>query len=273
MVDWVALGIEYGEKVLSLIVSLIVVYVCYIIVAKSTEKALSLKAKSKKEKANIRLFLYLLRVVFWIVGFLVVIFVLTGSLAGLGVSAGLMTAALGWALQRPITGVAAWIMVILKKPFQIGDRIAIGDVKGDVVDITLTHIYLGEIGGTTSAEESSGRIILIPNAQLFELRLINYTLNDDYVLDEVITLVTYEGSLEKAIDICIKSAKKHIDEGVGEPHVQVIQKGSGVHLITRYRVQAENRVSTASAITQEIVETIGKTKDVEIAYPHRHIVK
>jgi len=69
------------------------------------------------------------------------------SLTGIGVSAGLLLAALAWALQRSITGIAVWLMIIIKRPFEIGEIIIIGDIKGDVADITLTQIHIKEIGG------------------------------------------------------------------------------------------------------------------------------
>ncbi len=76
-----------------------------------------------------------------------------GSFAGLGIFAGLFSAAMGWALQRPITRAVAWLMIVTRGLVRIGDRILVGQVKGDVKDITLTHIYMEEIGGTIHSEE------------------------------------------------------------------------------------------------------------------------
>ncbi len=115
---------------------------------------------------------------------------LHASWTALGLGVGLLSVAIGWALQRPITGMAAWFMIVVKRPFEIGDRVTIGAVKGDVVDITLTHIYINEIGGLVPSEENSGRTIMIPNSVLFEQNIINYTLQNEFVLDQVVTMVT-----------------------------------------------------------------------------------
>ena len=64
---------------------------------------------------------------------------------------------LGWSLQRPVTDIAAWLMVMIKRPFKIGDRIIIRGVRGDVLEISPTHILLGEVGGCFVAAGCSGR--------------------------------------------------------------------------------------------------------------------
>ena len=93
---------------------------------------------------------------------------LSGSIQALGISAGFLGMVVGWSLQAPVTGVAAWLMLILKRPFRIGQRVIIAGIKGDVEDITLTHVILNQVGGTVAGEERSGRGILIPNAIPFQ---------------------------------------------------------------------------------------------------------
>ena len=117
---------------------------------------------------------------------------LSGSLRTLGISAGFLGMVLGWSLQAPVTGIAAWLMLILKRPFKIGDRVIIAGITGDVMDITLTHVILNQVGGTVSSEERSGRGILIPNAILFGQTITNYTLEEEYILVEVPVRITFD---------------------------------------------------------------------------------
>jgi small-conductance mechanosensitive channel len=192
----------------------------------------------------------------------------------------LLSAALGFALQRPITNVAAWIMIIFKRPFEIGDRIIITmsdeKIRGDVKDITLSHIYLEESGGTVQSDDNSGRIIIVPNHFLFEYSVINYTLQHDFILDEVITTVTYDSDLDLANKICLQAAKKVTKEFKKEvPKNQFIRnffEPSGVNVHARYYVPARRRQEISSQITYEIFKAINKEKKVEIAYPHTEIV-
>lgn len=240
-----------------------------------TKKRFLVGAKTRKERSNIEIFF---RAGQYFVFLLVLIFTIlsyAGSLAGIGLAAGFLTAALGWALQRPITGMAAWLMVILKRPFEIGDRIIIGEVKGDVVDVTLTHIHLGEIGGTIKAEESSGRIILIPNSKLFEENIINYTKTGETILDEVKFSITFESDLKESKEIAGLAAKavlKDFGEKMQEPYLRIWFHDSGMNVLVRYFAPAVSREEIRSLITQEIFHRVQASKNVEFAYPHTEVL-
>ena len=267
-------------KYLPLIKTIVIVVILFLVlnfIVALVKRSMLKKATTKKHKSNVQIFSRIIRIIIIIVLILTAFSSYYGSWTGLGIWAGLFSAALGWALQRPITGVAAWIMVVTKRPFEIGDRIMIGDTKGDVSDISLSHIYLSEVGGTIASEELSGRVIMIPNSILFEQKIINYTMQDEYILDEVITLVTYESDLEKAKEICYDAGLKFLDQDLkkhGEkPLVRVFQQDSGIHVKVRYRVRTSKRIETLSEIHNEIINNINKTKGVNIAYPHMHIVR
>jgi len=262
-------------RILKVIIVALILYLFFSLIFQRTKKRFLKKAKTKKERSNVEIFF---RVIQYIIVTLVIIFAFLffgGSFTGIGLAAGLLSAALGWALQRPITGIAAWLMVVLKRPFEIGDRIIIGSVKGDVLDITLTHIHIGEIGGTISAEESSGRIILIPNAKLFEEDIINYTKESEDILDEVKFSVTFESNIEKAKKIAKESANKVL-EGFGkkiqEPYLRTWFQPNGIDVVIRYFVSAILREKVRSQITQEIYNKVQPARDVEFAYPHTEVV-
>jgi small-conductance mechanosensitive channel len=135
-----------------------------------------------------------------------VIIAMSGSLKLLGLTAGFFGMMLGWSLQQPVTGIAAWLMIILKKPFRIGDRVIIAGITGDVTAITLTHVILNQVGGSIGGEEKSGRGILIPNAILFQNTIINYTLEQAHMLDEVPVRLTFDSDWELAKKLTIEAA-------------------------------------------------------------------
>ena len=168
---------------------------------------------------------------------------MSGSLKLLGLTAGFFGMMLGWSLQQPVTGIAAWLMIILKKPFKIGDRVIIAGITGDVTGISLTHVILNQVGGSVGGEERSGRGILIPNAILFQHVIINYTLDQEFMLDEVPVRLTFDSDWERAKEIMIAAAKEVtqdiIDEdgrgavhprgvpGLGHPGAPALQHDSG----------------------------------------------
>lgn len=258
-----------------IIVIVIAVYLGFNWFLGAVQKRLLLNAKTKKEKSNVKIFFQVSRYI--LISLIAVFAVLsyTGSFAGIGLTAGLLSAALGWALQRPITGIAAWLMVVIKRPFEIGDRVVIGGIKGDILEITLTHIHVGEIGGTIASEESSKREILIPNAKLFEENIINYTREDELILDQVKFTVTFESNINKAQNIAKESAKEIIKEylkKIEKPYTRIRFQSSGVDIYARYYITASKREEVSSEITQKIFEKAGKLKEVEFAYPHTEVL-
>lgn len=263
--------------VLRTIITIVVVFIILNFIFNRIKRRLVVLARTKKQKSNVEIFSKLLKYLLVLILLLAAIFSYSGSLTGLGIGIGLFSAALGWALQRPITGIAAWIMIVTKRPFEIGDRILIGETKGDVVDISLTHIHLSEIGGTIASEEISGRIIMIPNSILFEQKIINYTLQNEFILDEATSLITYESDLEKAKKICYNAALKFLDKELKEkkelPFVRVFQSDSGIQVKVRYKVRVSKRIEILSNIHNEIINKIKEAKGVKVAYPHVHLIK
>jgi len=253
----------------------IILYFIFARLLKILKKRLLKKAKTKKEKSNVEIFF---RATQYFLILLLIIFAFLaygGSLTGIGVVAGLLSAAFGWALQRPITGMAAWLMIVIKRPFEIGDRVIIGNIKGDVVDITLTHIHIKEIGGTIASEETSGRVILIPNAKLFEENIINYTYQGELILDQVKFTVTYESNLEKAQKIAQDSAKEVLSEYLlqpEQPYTRTWFQPSGVDVYVRYKALAQKREEISSKITKKIFDKVIPSREVEFAYPHQEVL-
>ena len=269
----------WGDKAIPFLRTIIIVVVVFIIfnfIFMLIKRGLLKRAKTKKQISNVEIFSRVIKYLFIVILLLIAIFSYSGSWTGFGLSVGLMSAALGWALQRPITGIAGWILVIVKRPFEIGDRIIIGGVKGDVVDITLNHIYISEVGGLVGGEENSGRTVMIPNAKLFEQDITNYTLHDDYILDQVAVTVTYECNLDHSIKIALDAAKKHTKEFAKhvkkEPYVLTYFEPNGVNVRARYLAPAKRLQEISSRITKEIKDKITEAKDVEIAYPHTEVV-
>lgn len=270
-------AMSYLPAAIPVLIGLIIAFVIYKLITMALRKAVMRRARTKKQKSNSLMFLSVWRYGFTLLLiFGIILFVVGGDLSGLGVWAGLMSAALGWALQRPITGLAGWIMVLMKKPFQIGDRILIAGVKGDVSDIGITHIELKEVGGTIASEETSGRSVLIPNSKLFEQDIINYTLKDDFILDEVSVAITYESDLGNAIKISEDAVKKvtkdFASEAPKKPFIRTFFAPSAIDVKARYYVKPNDRIRVSSDLTQEIFRGISKSRNVEIAYPHTEVV-
>ena len=195
----------------------------------------------------------------FVIGVFVVI-ALSGSLKLLGLSAAFLGMILGWSLQAPVTGIAAWLMIILKRPFNIGDRVIIAGVTGDVTDITLTHVILNQVGGTVGGEERSGRGVLIPNAILFAQVIMNYTLDAKTMLDEVPVRITFDSDYELAKKIMLEAANevmsKVIRDTKEEPFIRTEFFEAGIIIRLRYQTIPSRRQEFSSLIVEKILEGI-----------------
>lgn len=222
---------------------------------------------------NVENFLLLYRYVFMGAGFIFVLVSLSGHLTALGLSAAFVGMVLGWSLQAPVTGIAAWLMIILKRPFRIGDRVIIAGIIGDVIDINLTHIVLNQVGGTVGGEEKSGRGVLIPNATLFQQVIYNYTLETNFILDEVLVRLTFDSDFDLAEQICVKAAtevtKDIIAETNFQPSIRCEFFESGVLVRLRYQAKPSERQKLSTEITRKVLhEFKANFNRVQFCFPH-----
>ncbi|MEK7396834.1 MAG: mechanosensitive ion channel family protein [Candidatus Poribacteria bacterium] len=271
----VILDIVLASKYKGVLLSVIIVISLLIIrriLTKLIEAYISRKALKEE---NIIQFMMTWKYIWTAIIFIMGIIGLSGSMKVVGISAGFMGMVLGWSLQAPVTGIAAWLMIILKRPFKIGNRVIIAGIIGDVMDVTLTHIILNQVGGTVGGEERSGRAVLIPNAIMFSQVIMNYTLQQDYILDEVPVRITFDSDWEEAEKILIKAAKdvtkEIIDKTGDQPFIRAELFDAGVLMRLRYKVEPPNRQETSTYIVREIFREFGNNPKVEFCYPKSEI--
>ncbi len=233
----------------------------------------SLRRQNRNE-SQIAQVMTMVKYAFMLTGIIMVVVSMSGSLAAMGLTVAFVGMIMGWSLQRPVTGVAAWLMVMIKRPFVIGDRIIIQGVRGDVLDITPTHILLGEVGGTIGGEEASNRGILIPNAVLFDQMVTNYAVSEEskFILAEVNVRVSYESDYQLAIKTLEECARQCTGEIIAQTDKQPLVRSeffdSGVMMRLRYQTIATEREQISSDIVGLIVKAFGESETLGFAYPH-----
>lgn len=116
------------------------------------------------------------------------------SLAGLG----LASLVLGFALQAPITSFIAWLYIIFRRPYQVGDRIQISKHKGDVIEISYLDTIIQECSGDyLGNDRRSGRLIHFPNSKILTDRIINYSgPQKPFIWNETAVQVAYTSDLQ-----------------------------------------------------------------------------
>jgi small-conductance mechanosensitive channel len=182
---------------------------------------------------------------------------------------------LGWSLQAPVSGVAAWALVSAKRPFRIGDRVLFPSLglTGDVLDVGFMYTTLNQVGGSIGSEEAIGRSILIPNAMLFSQVAINYTPKQlaPYFVDEVIIRLTFDSDWEVAEKILLDAARNVtgaiIRETGKEPYIRSDVYDYGVYMRLRYMTPAWDRPRIAHEINKQVFRDFQRNPRVDFAIP------
>jgi small-conductance mechanosensitive channel len=209
------------------------------------------------------------------------------AFARFGAFLGLLSAGLAIALKDPLTNIAGWIFISTRKPFSVGDRIQVGEHTGDVIDIRLFQFAILEVGNWVDADQSTGRIIHIPNGTVFLHPQANYSKGFEYIWNEIPVLVTFESNWERTKSILEKIISQHaehltrtVEKQIKEatkkylityvhltPIVYTSVRDSGVLLTIRYLCDVRKRRTSEHAIWEDILKEFARNRDIEFAYP------
>lgn len=200
---------------------------------------------------------------------------------------GLLSAGIAIALKDLLVNLAGWIFILWRRPFDVGDRIEIGPHAGDVIDVRIFEFSLLEIGKWVHADQSTGRVLHIPNGWVLTHSLANFTRGFNFIWNEIEVLVTFESNWQQAKDILLDVARRHSEHLSEEAEKQVRRtaqrylifyskltpivytsvENSGVRLTIRYLCEVRKRRGSAQAIWEDILTTFAGHDDIDFAYP------
>jgi small-conductance mechanosensitive channel len=200
---------------------------------------------------------------------------------------GLLSAGVAIALRDPLVNLAAWAFLLWRRPFEVGDRIQIGDNAGDVIDMRIFQFSLNEIGNWVAADQSTGRIIHVPNGLVFTEAVANYTRGFEFIWNELPVMVTFESDWRAAKRVLEEVLDRHALHLAGTAEAQVRKAArqfmifygkltpvvytsvadSGVVLTMRYLCGPRQRRGTAQVIWEDVLTEFAKTDAIDFAYP------
>ena len=199
------------------------------------------------------------------------------------VSLGLISLILGFALQTPISSFIGWIYILVRKPYRVGDRIEIGEARGDVIDVSYLDTTLWENGGRhLTTDHPSGRTIKFPNTKVFDTPVFNYSWPlFPYIWNEIKVHVAYDSDLEFVASTMQRIAEEELGEQMMEKvtvyrdllartpvdHLEVQQRPSvqfrvsentWLEAIVRYVVEPRKSGRVKTALTQKILVALNR---------------
>jgi len=225
--------------------------------------------------------------VVFILGFVIIGQIWFKGVQSIATYLGLLSAGIAIALKDPITNIFGFLFILWRSPLEVGDRVQIGEHAGDVIDVNLFKFTLMEIGNWVDADQSTGRIIHIPNGKLFNETVANYGKGFKYIWNEIPVLLTFESDWQKGKDILekigtkhaahlTKSATKRLKETSKQfmilmpqfkPEVYTNVDDCGINLTIRYLCNPRKRRKTEQEIWEDILISFAEHKDIDFAYP------
>lgn len=209
--------------------------------------------------------------------FLTVIF--SEKLGGLTVALGVAGAGIAFALQEVIASFAGWLAIMFGGFYNSGDRVQLGGIKGDVMDIGVLRTTIMETGQWVDGDLYNGRIVLIANSYVFKEPVFNYSGDFPFLWDEIKIPIQYGSDYDKAReiilragievagDLTIKSKQKwtslqnkyRLEDAKTEPMITLVANDNWAEYTLRYVVGYKKRRITKSELFTKILTEIETT--------------
>ena len=211
----------------------------------------------------------------------------------LGTALGFIGAGLAIALREYLASFLAWFYILGQRNIALGGRIEVGGVRGDVIDIGVFKLTLVEVRGEGLGDQSSGRIVSVPNFKILTDPVYHFTLGSPFVWDEIDFSVTFDSDWELARELIDR-----IGRDVTEPHKEEIESGfrriesayafrygvttpivytsigaSGINLRLRYLTHIRQRRDNRDAISRRMLGLFRDTPGIEFAYPTSRVFR
>ncbi|MBD1398878.1 mechanosensitive ion channel family protein [Pontibacter sp. JH31] len=200
---------------------------------------------------------------------------------------GIFSVGLVVVLRDPILNMMGWVFLIWKRPFKVGDRIKVGPYTGDVIDIAFFQFTLNELGEWVDSEQATGRVVHVPNSQVFTQGLVNYNYGFPFLWHEVQVRVTFESNWQKARAILQEIGNRYTEKLAGEvgqrvrreaqqhlifyrsfePRVFIKVQENGIQLTVRYLCNLNGRRESENKIWEDVLTEFLASADIRFAYP------
>ncbi len=207
---------------------------------------------------------------------LLLLFVYSDKLGGFGIALGVAGAGIAFALQEVIASFAGWLAILFGGFYKTGDRVQLGGIKGDVMDIGLLRTTIMETGQWVDGDLYNGRIVLVANSFVFKEPVFNYSGDFPFLWDEIKIPVKYGSDYTKTTEMLIDVGKEVVGEltsqsmedwdqlqrkyrlenALTEPMVSLVANDNWVEFTLRYVVEYKMRRTTKTALFTRILKAV-----------------
>jgi small-conductance mechanosensitive channel len=221
--------------------------------------------------------------------FVIAIFIMivySDSLGQVTVVLGIAGAGIAFALQEIIVSIAGWITILTSDIYKTGDRVLLGGIKGDVIDVGILRTTIMEMGSWVEGDLYNGRIVRIGNSFVFKEPVYNYSSDFPFLWDQIKIPIKYGSDYKLARKIIYDAAqeivgsysneaktywdvmvKKYlIEDATTQPMVTIIANDNWVEFTLRFVVDYKRRVGVKDLLFKKILEEVeNNSSDVQLA--------
>ncbi len=201
-------------------------------------------------------------------------------LGRLSFALGIIGAGVAVALQDVVASIAGAFSIGFSKLYTVGDRVQIGDTRGDVIDIGLLRTTLMEIGNWVSRDSYNGRLVRIPNSTVLKASVFNYSQGFRFVWDEIKVVLSVSSDCQLAREMLLRVADAAIGEYLAEarsswkyisdnyrienpslePTVALAVNAGSLEFSLSYVVDYTKRTSLKTQLFTKLVEEVANSK-------------
>jgi small-conductance mechanosensitive channel len=212
----------------------------------------------------------------------IILFAYSDRIGNIGIALGLAGAGIAFALQEVITSLAGWVSIMTTNTVRIGQRVKIGEIKGDIIDIGILKTTIMEIGDWIDGDLYNGRITELSNSFMFKEPLQNYSADYPFLWDEITVPVRTESDFklarkifqDTAIEVCgdfsMRSEqvwkkmtdKYKIEDAEVQPLTTLTFDENWITFTIRYIVDYKKRRSTKDQLYTRLLEEIEKYDNI-----------
>ena len=259
-------------KIITAIVSILLV----IGLVRFLQKTVTIRIKDNDARYRVRKFVSFIG---YFLGIVVLVVIFSDRLGGLTVALGVAGAGIAFALQEVIASVAGWFAITFAQFYKTGDRVQLGGIKGDVIDIGILRTTVMEVGEWVKGDLYNGRVVRVANSFIFKEPVFNYSGDFPFLWDEITIPVKYGSDYllarevfqritqeilgnyaEQAAIAWTKMVNKYmIEDAAVTPMVTMIINDNWAEYTIRYVVDYKKRRSIKDVLFSRLLEEIEKS--------------
>lgn len=189
--------------------SVFILFVVVFALIRMAQKTATKLAHDNSSKYKIRKFVSFIGYVIFVVG---IMLIFNAKLSGLGTALGVAGAGIAFALQEVIVSVAGYITVFTSNFYRVGDRVKLGGIKGDVIDIGILRTTLMEMGDWVNGDLYNGKMVFVANSFVFKEPVYNYSGDFPFLWDEITIPIKTDGDYQYAKEKFYEILKEVVGE-------------------------------------------------------------